>query len=157
MRFVLTAFAAALLLSGCDSVRSVPQNVREKFTGPTFQKRVVAADQRKTYEAAKASLPKIGFQFTRGGPAQGRLEALNRISSGGPIGGVRQMSLEMNLTPVPEGTEIALLFSEIREDDFASRPGSASSTPLHDGVVYDSFFRQIEQALGVPASPPPGK
>jgi hypothetical protein len=157
MRYLALCLLAPVLFSGCESVRSMPQNVREKFTGATYQKRVVSADQRKTYEAAKAALPKIGFQFIRGGPAQGHLEALNRISSGGPVTGPRQMSLDLKLTPVPEGTEIALLFNEIREDDFTKRPGAGSSTPMRDTLLYDSFFRHIEDGLGLtaPSSPPP--
>lgn len=134
-------------------MRSTSQNVREKFTGPSFQTRVMKADQRRTYEAARAALPKIGFTFTRGGPNQGRIEALNRIAGGGPVAGVSQMSLELKLTPVPEGTEVALLFSEIREDAFTHRPGAATSTPNRDTLLYESYFQHIEAGLQATASP----
>lgn len=157
MRFLVHALAVAVLLSGCESMRTTTQNVREKFTGPTFQTRVIKAEQRKTYEAARAALPKIGFTFTRGGPNQGRIEALNRISGGGPVTGVSQMSLELKLTPVPEGTEVALLFSEIREDAFTQRPGAASSTPVRDTLLYDSYFRYIEEGVQEAAPPTAAK
>ena len=67
-----TAFAllvAALLLgAGCEDITEPLQEEIESSALPEV--RVFAADQKTTYEAARAALAQIGFRFVKGGPAK---------------------------------------------------------------------------------------
>jgi hypothetical protein len=136
-------------VGGCSSMESVsmPSSMRERFTGPTYRTRVVEADQRKTYEAAKLALREIDFKFVRGGPAQGKLHAISSVSSSSDLRGARQLELDVKLGYAPGGTEVGLLFSEITEDDSTTRGGMGTSAPMRDSALYEVFFRAIEQAL----------
>ena len=112
---------------------------------------MVDADQRKTYEAARAALKQIHFNFVRGGAAQGKLEALSALQPGEGPRAARQVSLSVKLSLGPNGgTEIAALFSEIREDEFSKREGMGTSTPMDDTPLYEVFFRYVDQQLAKP-------
>lgn len=149
MRLRLVCFAFGLLgFVGCSSSDSVsfPAPLREKFS-PTYHTHVVSVDQRKAFDAAKAALKGMDFRLVSGGPAQGKLSAVNGLSTSSDLRSSRQLSLEVKLTKVAEGTEIAALFSEVVEDDFSKRPGLGTSSPLRDTGIYDVYFQQIEAAL----------
>jgi hypothetical protein len=136
----------ALGFAGCESVRS---DVRERFTAPQYQSKVVNVDQHKAYEAARAALTKMNFTFERGGPAQGIIHAIGPIntSASGP-GTARQLWFDAKLSPALEGgTKIEVLFSEMIEDDFNKRPGQGSLTPLRGSPVYEAYFGYVDEAL----------
>jgi hypothetical protein len=150
MRYVSGLCALGLLvLSGCSSSDTLPMptGIREKFTGPTYKTRIIHADQRKTYDAAKAALKQIGFRFLSGGPNQGKLSGIGDVSMSTDMRGSRQVSLDVKLSTVAEGTEVALLFSEIIEDDFNKRAGLGTTTPLRDTPLYQVYFRHIEEGV----------
>lgn len=128
----------------------MPAPLREKFT-PTYHTTVVPADQRKTYEAARAALKAMDFRFERGGPAQGRITAIGGVSTTNDLRSARQLSVEVRLTQVQEGTEVAALFSNIQEDDFDKHPGMGTSMPVRESGIYDAFFQHIHDALKTPA------
>ena len=65
--------------------------------------RVFAADARTTFAAAKGALAQMDYRFTHGGPAEGRMEALSPIASGG--GGADQFTLAADFRTVDGGTE----------------------------------------------------
>lgn len=149
MRPLFLAFALGVVaLSGCSSSDPLPLPgaVRERFA-PTYRTRVVQADKRQTYDAAKLALKEIGFRFVNGGPAQGKLSGLNNVSLSSDGRGSRQLSIDVKLTPVPDGTEVAVLFSDVIEDDFGNRPGMGTTTPVRESALYEAYFRDVEQAL----------
>ncbi len=153
MRFrVISIVLGLAALTGCSSFESVsmPSSVRERFS-PTYQTRIVNADQRTTYEAAKAALKRMDFRFERGGPAQGKLSAIGGLTVSGDMRGARQLSLEVKLTAASGGTEVAALFSEITEDDFSKHPGMGITSPVRQTGIYDVFFQHVESALAAPA------
>jgi hypothetical protein len=153
MRFLLLLLAGSALFFGCSSTDSIsfPAPIKERFSGPTYRTRVVKGDQRKVYEAAKAALKQMSFRYVSGGPAQGKLHAISGLSTSSDMRGSRQVELDVKLSPAPDGTEVALLFSEITEDDFSKRPGMGTSSPMRDSALYEVYFRHIEQALEKPA------
>lgn len=136
----------ALGFAGCESVRS---DVRERFSAPQYQLKIVNVDQHKAYEAARAALTKMNFTFERGGPAQGIIHAIGPIntSASGP-GTARQLWFDAKLSPALEGgTKIEVLFSEMIEDDFNKRPGQGSLTPLRGSPMYEAYFAYIDEVL----------
>ena len=124
--------------------------MRERFA-PTYHTRIVNADQRKTYDAAKAALKAMDFRFERGGPAQGKLSGIGSLAVSNDMRGSRQLSVDVKLTPVSGGTEVAALFSEITEDDFSKHPGMGITSPVRQTGIYDVYFQHIESALAAPA------
>jgi hypothetical protein len=149
------ACCAAALLSGCESGGSsdLPElmtlGAREAPRSRTYQ-----ADQKATYEAAKAVVAKMDYTFVRGGPAEGRLEALSSINRGEEPGSSRQLSLKVTFGPgASSGTEMVVSFTEIIEADSANQPGMATQTPLHDTPLYEDFFRDVQRALDAPPRP----
>lgn len=150
MRFSLLPLLFGIaLFAGCSSMNSVsmPSSVRERFTGPTYRTRVVETDQRKAYEAAKLALKEIDFRFVNGGAAQGKLRAISGVSSSSDLRGSRQMELDVKLAYAPGGTEVAVLFSEITEENSSSRSGMGTSAPLRDSALYEVYYRAIQKAL----------
>ena len=141
-------FLASILVafSGCETVRD---KVHDRFTEPVYRAKVVKVDQRKAYEVARAALTKINFTFERGGPAQGKIEAIGPLhASATAPGTARQIYLDVKLSPALEGgTKIEILFSEMVEDDFNKRPGQGALNPLRDSSLYEVYFRYIDEAL----------
>jgi hypothetical protein len=138
-----------LALAGCDTVGSdFGTGVREKFTGPVYRTQIETADARATYEAARKAFEAMEFHFVRGGAAQGRIEALSGLTATDSLKGARQLAMAIKLTPVADGTEVAVLITEQVQDDFnKSAAGQAVETPLRDTPLYDVFFRNLAQAL----------
>ncbi|HEU5078360.1 MAG TPA: hypothetical protein VFT72_04070 [Opitutaceae bacterium] len=150
MRFSFLPLALVLAaFSGCSSVKdsSFSESVRAKFSAPQYHTYVIHADQRKTYEAAKAALKPMDFRFLNGGPNQGKISAINGISSDNNMRSAHQVSLDVRLSPVADGTEVAALFSHITEDDSVQRLGTATIDPIREDGIYDNYFAHIEQAL----------
>jgi len=145
---VLAACAAAALLAGCES-DSFTEDVHAAL-GPREapQTRVYQADQRATYEAARAAALAMDYRITGGGPAEGRLNALSEITQGETIGGSRQVSMKVRMEPSGEaGTSVEVSLTEIIEADSASQGGMATETPLRDTPLYEVFFRNIQNNL----------
>lgn len=140
-----------LLLAGCESVRS---DMRERFSGPTYQSRVVAVEPKPAYDAARAALASINFKFEGGGAAQGKIKAIGPLQPrvNGP-GTASQMYADVKLSKALEGgTTVEVLFSELVEDDFNKRPGQGQITPLRSSSLYEVFFRYLDQEIAKPAS-----
>jgi hypothetical protein len=137
----------ALGFAGCETVRN---DVRERFSAPQYQVKIVNVDQRKAYEAARAALSKMDYTFERGGPAQGLIHAVGPLDAsvaGGP-GTARQVWFDAKFSPAVEGgTKIEILFSRMVEDDFNKRPGQGSVMPLRDSPLYEVFFSRVDEAL----------
>lgn len=157
MKSFLSTGLALLCLAGagCESVESVmPARVRERIDGPTYRTEVVKADGRKTYEVARGVVEELGFTFQRGGPAQGRIEAISKVAIGESLSSARQLKLDMKLSPAAEGgTEVAALITEIIQDDYDRQRGLGTSTPLRDTPLYEVLFRKIRESLEGPAKP----
>jgi hypothetical protein len=137
-----------IAFTGCESVRTKVEN---RFASPVYQSKIVNVDQRKAFEVARAALAKMNFTYERGGPAQGKIEAIGPMHpSPSAPGTARQISASVKLSPGPEnGTMIEILFSEMVEDDFNKRPGQGELTPLRDAPIYEVFFHYVDEELGV--------
>jgi len=137
-------------LAGCDSM---PESISTPFSPPQPKLRVFAADERTTFAAARAALGDIGFGYARGGPAQGRLEAMSGLQSGGEsaLNSTRQFQLEANFSPAPDGgTQVSVVVHEVVEEDSRQSPGRGTSKALRDSPIYDEFFRAVERRLAAP-------
>ncbi len=148
----LALLCVSLFLAGCES--SLPDSV-SSVLGPREapRSRVFQAEPRATYAAVRAAAEGMGYRYVRGGPAEGRFEALSVISPGEQVGGSEQISMKVRLEPGPEsGTEVTVSLSEILEPDSTGRTGVATQTPLRDTPQYEVFFRSIETALRMPAA-----
>ena len=144
---------AALLLAGCESDDSdLMHRVLNAREAP--KSRVFQADTRAVYEAARAAADEMVYRFVRGGPAEGRLDALSGISGGDEAGSSRQLSLKVRIAPAEEsGSEVTVSFTEIIEETSASLPAMATEAPLKDTPLYEVFFRNLQQALNAAAAP----
>lgn len=146
---LLLLVALALGFSGCETVRN---DVRERFAAPQYEAKVVAVDQHKAYDLARAALKKMNYTFERGGPAQGVIHAFGPLDAsvaGGP-GTARQILFDAKISPATEGgIKIEVLFSRMVEDDFNKRPGQGQITPLRvaDTSLYEVFFAYVDEAL----------
>lgn len=137
-------------LAGCDSM---PENISTPFARPQPKSRVFAADERTTFAAAHAALADIGFGYARGGPAQGRLEAMSGLQAGGAaaLTSTRQLQLEADFSSAPGGgTQVDVVVHELVEEDSRQSPGLGTSKVLRDSPVYDEFLRAIERRLAAP-------
>jgi hypothetical protein len=150
----LAAACCALLLAGCESTLS--DDVRSAL-GPREapRTRVYEADQKATYEAARKAVDDMEFKFQKGGPAEGKLEALSAISGGDEgAASARQISMKVSMEPGPEsGTQVEVSLTEILEADPNSQQGMATQTPLKDTPLYDVFFKDIQRYLNEAAKP----
>lgn len=152
--FALLLLAAVLGLSaGCDTFSDATQSVRQHWEARNAGKtKVYKADKRAVYEAARASAEKLGFRFLRGGPAQGRFEAISGLDRT-TMQGSRQIRMSVSIGDNDQGTTLTVKLSEIIEDNSFNRDsGTATETPLRDTPYYEVFFRQVATALGKPAN-----
>lgn len=144
---LIALLCAALLAAGCnsgvsDELHSV-LGPREAPKSRTYQ-----ADQKAVYEAVKAASDAMGFRFTHGGPAEGRLESLSAISEGDNPGSSHQISMKVNLSPGAEsGTLVEVSLTEMIEEPSPNTPAMATQTPLRDTPLYEVFFRDVQTAL----------
>jgi hypothetical protein len=136
-----------LVLSGCDSVS---EQIRAPFVAPQPKSHVFAADERATYAAARAALGELGFGYVRGGPAQGMIEALSGVQTGGEgsMTGGRQLQVEAHFSSAADGgTQVDVVMHELVQGDLNQNPGMGTSTWLPDSPVYEEFFNAIGRHL----------
>jgi len=152
--FMKTFFAVVftglvLALAGCGSVGAdLKTSVSEKFDGPTYRTKVVTADGRAAYDAAKQAVEKLGFRVVGGGAAQGHIDALSGLSANDSLQGASQLVMKVKLSPVAAGgTTVAVLLTEQVQDDFNKGAGQVTETPLRESALYEVFFRTVEQGL----------
>ena len=136
-----------LSLAGCETTRhEVAARVSEKFTGPTFVRRVYAGEPRLVFDQARAIIERLGFRVTKAGPTQGVLEGFSGLASDDHLRGTRQLAVKIRLTPtLDSGTEVAVLFTEIIEADFDKGAGQGTETSLRNHPLYESFFAGLSQ------------
>jgi hypothetical protein len=147
---LIAVLLGASLLAGCDSgISDEVHSVLGPREAP--KSRVFQADQKATYEAVKAAADAMGFRFVHGGPAEGELEALSRISEGEDAGSSRQISMKVHLNPNGDsGTEVVVSLTEMIEEPSTNEPAMATQTPLRDTPQYEVFFRNVQTALSAP-------
>jgi len=137
--------AVALAAAGCDNVADSVRDRLEPRADPHI--RVFAADEKATYAAARAALDQIDFRFTRGGPAEGEMEAISPITHD-QAEGARQVSLAAEFRAANGGgTEVSVRMKEIIEADSDGHLGQGTEAPLRDTPLYEVFFRTIGQQL----------
>lgn len=143
--------AAAAILTGCEDLATRVRN--DVLPGePAPQVRTFPADPRATFAAARAAVDQMGYRFTRGGPAQGHLEAISRISPGDTPGSAHQFSIKADFRPTLDGTgtEVSVRMSEIIEADSERHQGQGTEVPLRDTALCEVFLRNIQQAVAAP-------
>ena len=145
---ILLLAAVCGLLAGCESVESVRSTMRDRFSGVSPKVRTVAGNPRLVYEAARQTMERLGYEFTGGGPAQGRLEGLSRVGGGDGIRSSRQRSISIHLQGLDDNkVEVQVQMTEIVEEDFNRSTRPATETPLRDSPAFDIFFNELERNL----------
>jgi hypothetical protein len=149
VRIALMSVVVCLAFAGCESTRQdITTGVREKFSGPTYERRVVEGERDVVFEAARERASAMGFRITRAGAAQGVIEGVSGITSDDTLRGSRQRTIKVRLSAASGGgVEIAVLFTEIIEDDFNKGAGLGTEAPLRGHPLYASFLDGLEQAL----------
>src|SRR5580704_17828641 len=144
--------ALALVLAGCD-------DVADRLSGPVIQQppqvRVFPADERTVFAAAKAALDTMNYRITRGGPAQGQLEAVGEIVPGDAPDSTKQTTIKAEFHPSPDGgTEVDVSVVELVQEDTGNRtagpaatPGTFASASVPESPLADTFLRAILQNL----------
>ena len=138
---------SCLVLAGCDSVS---EQIRAPFVAPQPKSHVFAADERTTYAAARAALDEMGYGYVRGGPAQGVIEALSSVETGGEgsMNGARQLQIEAHFSSAADGgTQVDVVMHELVQSDLNQNPGMGTSKWLRDSPVYEEFFNAIGRHL----------
>jgi hypothetical protein len=138
-----------VLLPGCAEV---PDSLRNRMPGGAQPRvRAFSADPKATFAAARAALDQMGYRFTGGGPAQGRLDAMSEISPGDWPGSSHQFKLQAEFHPALDasGTEVSVRMTEVIESDSANHPGQGTETALMDTPLVEVFFHGIQQNLPV--------
>ena len=93
----------------------------------------------------------MNFTVTGGGPAQGRIEAVSKLSSGDSLRSTRQISISIRILEVAgDSCEVSVILKEAIEADSYERQGFATESPLRDTPYYDVFFNYVGQALATP-------
>jgi hypothetical protein len=140
-----------LALAGCESVRNdFGAGLSEKINGPTYQHRVLADAPPAVFERARMALDQLGFRITRAGAAQGIIEGVSGLATDDRLRGSRQRTVKVRLeSTLDEGTDVAVLFTEVVEDDFSKGAGQGTETSLRNHPLYDAFWAD----LGVPTTP----
>jgi hypothetical protein len=133
----------ALLLGGCAMTDSVRDRVADDSPAHSH---VFAAEPRAAYASLRLALNEMGYKFSRGGPAEGWLDALSPILPGDAGENARQVSLHAEFQAVEGGTEVRLTLKEIIEDS-SEHLGMATTTPLRDTPLYEVFFHAIQADL----------
>ncbi len=141
----LLVLLAVFALAGCESVKT---GMREKLSGPSYQTRAFTGESRAVFDAARSSAEQLGFRITRSGVAQGVIEGLSGLVSDDRLRGSNQRTIKVRLTPASDGsTEVAVLFTEVVEDDFSKGAGQGTETSLRNHPIYESFFANLSRAL----------
>ena len=144
----LAALFLCLGLAGCDT-GDFKEAVNAVTNHGEPKTRVFDADPKACFQAGKKALAGIYYHYTKGGEAQGKLEAMSDVLSGETVGTSRQVTLKATFTEVGDGkTEVGILFTETVEEDSSRAPGQATVRPLADSPLYEMYFRNLQQALG---------
>lgn len=138
-----------LVFAGCESTRhDIATGVREKFAGPTYERRVLAVENDAAFESARAAVVEMGFRITRFGAAQGVIDGVSGITPDERLSGSRQRTVKVRLsTQLDGGTEVAVLFTEIVEDSFGTGAGQGTEANLRNHPLYEAFWGQMARAL----------
>jgi hypothetical protein len=138
----------ALMLAGCESM---PGKGGGRPGPPPDRARIFQGDPRAVYDAAKVALGQMDFKVTGGGPAQGRIEGVSKLSTGDSLRSTRQISISVRILEVAGGScEVSVVLKEVIEADTYERQGFATESPLRDTPYYDVFFNNLGQALTTP-------
>ncbi|MFA5266133.1 MAG: hypothetical protein WC378_20105 [Opitutaceae bacterium] len=141
--------ALSLFLAGCESMQSAAGSVKERWAArDTGKVRILPAEPKVVFEAARASIESMGFRITRSGAAQGRIDAVNGLQSDDSLRSSRQIVMKVRITRLGSGTELRAFLTEVIEDNSSTRTGMATETPLIDTPLYEVFFRQVTQTVG---------
>ncbi len=143
-------FLAVLLVAGggCSSMETMRETMQERVSSVPPTVRTVEGNRRQVYEAAFRAMTRLGYQFTSGGPAQGRLEGLSRIGSSGDLQSSRQRTIAVHLEDLDGGkVEVQVKMTEIVEEDFGRATASPTEAPLRDPVAYEAFFEELNRQL----------
>jgi hypothetical protein len=153
MKILALAACAALLLVGCQSEDSGELKDLHIGLGPREapKDQIFQADQKSTFEAARAVITGMGYTIEKSGAAQGEITALSSVSRGDPRAGERQISLRVKLTQVSATeTDMEVSLTEIIAADSGGEGALATQTPLADPALYEDIFKKMERALAAP-------
>lgn len=145
--FLPVLMLAALALTGCGSA---PGEVYGRLGPAPETSRTFQSDPRSVYDAALVSLARMEFRVTKGGPAQGRIEAVSGLSQRDNLRGSRQITISIRINALADGSEVSAELKEVIEEDSIDRPGFATETILRDTPYYSVFFDGVGQALADP-------
>lgn len=146
--FSLVLALGALAFSGCESMKSASDGVRESWaTRYEGHSQVFKGTQKEVYAACKGAVDAMGFRFIKGGAAQGKLEAVSTLRTDNNLKGSSQLSFKVTLRQVAEGVEVNLLILEVVEDNFNGRGGIATETPLRKSPLYELYMAQVGEVL----------
>jgi len=148
VHFWLLLAAAWGFSAGCARFESMGGSMQERMSSTPPRARVVEGEFRQVYEAARLAMLKLGYEFSGGGPAQGRLEGQSRIGGGDDFRSSRQRTISVHLQPAGSRTvEVQVLLTEIIEESFSRAANPATATPVRDPTGYDVFFDELERQL----------
>ena len=146
--------------TGCESLSDATDSVRETFAKRNEPRtRSFAGGPRVVFDAVKLAASNMGYRQTRGGPAQGEYEGISAVDIGAAAGTARQVGIKVKLKASldADSTEVSVRFTEILEADSSGRMGMATETTMRDTPLYEVFFRNVQQSLGVRPSAAPVK
>jgi hypothetical protein len=141
-----------LAAAGCESVSQTAESVRAKIGASEPEHlRTFPRPRREVYDAVREAAGQMGYRVTRGGPAQGVVEAVSGVMAGETRSSARQIAMAVQLrdTLDGKGTEVKVRLTEIIEADSSNRAGHATGAPLRDTPQYDVFFQRVGRVLGV--------
>ena len=100
------------------------------------------------FEAARTTVVGMGFRITRAGAAQGVIDGVSGITSDERLSGSRQRTIKVRLSAsLDGGTEVAVLFTDMVEDSFATGAGKGTESNLRNHPLYEAFWGRVTQAL----------
>lgn len=154
---LLAVVTCSLALTGCESLSDATSGVRERFAKRNEPRtRTFNAPPRVVFDAVKIAANNMGYRQTRGGAAQGEFEGVSGVDIGQAAGSARQVGIWVRLdNTLDGGTEMKVRFTEILEADSSGRMGMATETTMHDTPLYEVFFRNVQQSLGMRSSAAP--
>jgi hypothetical protein len=150
--FMIALLVACLAFAGCESLSDAADSVRDRFS-PRAEARTktIAGSPRVVFDAVKLAAANMGYRQTAGGPAQGEFQGMSSVGAGDTAGSARQVGIRVHLHGTLDGasTEVSVRFTEILETDSSNRMGMATETTMKDTPLYEVFFRNVQQSLGV--------
>jgi hypothetical protein len=145
--WILLAVLVALG-GGCTSMESVRSTVNDRVGGVPPRVRTVNGGLPRVYEAARQAMERLGYHFTGGGPAQGRLEGFSRIEGDDNFRSSRQRGISIRLAGLEgDRVELQVKMTELIEEDSSRSAMPAIETPVRDPAAYEVFFNEVERRL----------